>query len=692
MMERYEEKALLNYMDNLLADKAVHRCLDGSFWDWVMENPLLFGLSEQAELKEIEGLCRRRGSAVENRAVQQQSAVELLRAALKSRLRVVRSPGIGSLEKLLRAVAEVFALEPEESAVFGLLARFQCYAYLKQLASVLSGGNRGSFGSLEPFELISRMLGLPQTAVAAALHKNGRLVRSSLIEFDMYQVRAELNRRMNQMLNQRTKLKTARAVKNYLTGPVQKAALHWEDFGHLGDERELLAKIVGKAVQNREKGINILLYGEPGTGKTEFCKALVAKLGIELYAVAETDANNDEPSRLERLQSLKMLQSLLAGDLNSCILLDEAEDVFGGVRGPKPQSKIYMNRLLESNPAPVFWLTNSTQQIDPATLRRMTYCMKFSALPEERRLQMSLQECARQHVKVSPAAIAKITAELKPSPAVFANAVRAARLAGGGEAELLSVIENVGALLGVTRQATLDQLHSHDFSLELLNTDVDLTRLSVELKRKGRLDFSFCLSGYPGTGKSEFARWLSSQLGLPVLMKRASSLSSKWVGETEKNIAAAFAEAREKKQILVFDEADSFLLSRRQASHSWEVTQVNEMLTWMERHPYPFICTTNFDEKLDEAAFRRFTFKVRFDYLNRQQVRLAFRQFFGTEAPPEALRMTMLSPSDFAVVRKKCSFLEGAGGLELTEMLRQETAVKSGRTVQRSIGFLARSS
>ena len=152
------------------------------------------------------------------------------------------------------------------------------------------------------------------------------------------------------------------------------------------------------------------------------------------------------------------------------------------------------------------------------------------------------------------------------------------------------------------------------------------------------------------------------------------------------------SEAREKKQILVFDAADSFLLSRRQASHSWEVTEVNEMLTWMERHPYPFICTTNFDEKLDEAAFRRFTFKVRFDYLNRQQVRLAFRQFFGTEAPPEALRMTMLSPSDFAVVRKKCSFLEGAGGLELTEMLRQETAVKSGRTVQRSIGFLARSS
>ena len=88
-----------------------------------------------------------------------------------------------------------------------------------------------------------------------------------------------------------------------------------------------------------------------------------------------------------------------------------------------------------------------------------------------------------------------------------------------------------------------------------------------------------------------------------------------WVGGTEQQIAAAFAEARDAKQFLVFDEADSLLADRRLAQRSWEVNQVNEMLTWMESHPLPFACTTNFNERLDPATLRRFDFKIALDYL-----------------------------------------------------------------------------
>lgn len=52
-----------------------------------------------------------------------------------------------------------------------------------------------------------------------------------------------------------------------------------------------------------------------------------------------------------------------------------------------------------------------------------------------------------------------------------------------------------------------------------------------------------------------------------------------YVGETEQNIAKAFKEAKDKKALLIFDEADSFLQSRTNAQRSWEITQVNEMLT-----------------------------------------------------------------------------------------------------------------
>ena len=88
---------------------------------------------------------------------------------------------------------------------------------------------------------------------------------------------------------------------------------------------------------------------------------------------------------------------------------------------------------------------------------------------------------------------------------------------------------------------------------------------------------------------------------------------SAYVGETEQNIASAFAEAKSKGAMLVFDEADTFLQNRYNAVRSWEYSQVNEMLTQMESAEYPFVCTTNLIDTLDEAALRRFTFKIKFN-------------------------------------------------------------------------------
>jgi hypothetical protein len=85
--------------------------------------------------------------------------------------------------------------------------------------------------------------------------------------------------------------------------------------------------------------------------------------------------------------------------------------------------------------------------------------------------------------------------------------------------------------------------------------------------------------------------------------------------------------------------ADSLLRDRGLASRSWEVTQVNEMLTLMERHPFPFACTTNLAEALDPATARRFLFKIRFLAMSEDLAREAFRRTFGAE-PPAALAMS----------------------------------------------------
>ena len=68
--------------------------------------------------------------------------------------------------------------------------------------------------------------------------------------------------------------------------------------------------------------------------------------------------------------------------------------------------------------------------------------------------------------------------------------------------------------------------------------------------------------------RAPYVRYLAERLGLEVVQKRASDLMSMWVGQTEKIIARAFAEARDAGAFLVFDEADSLLADRRLAQRT----------------------------------------------------------------------------------------------------------------------------
>lgn len=147
-----------------------------------------------------------------------------------------------------------------------------------------------------------------------------------------------------------------------------------------------------------------------------------------------------------------------------------------------------------------------------------------------------------------------------------------------------------------------------------------------------------------------------------------------------------FQQARDEEKLLILDEADSLLSERSGAQRSWEVSQVNEMLTWMEDHPLPFICTTNLMDALDQASLRRFTFKIQFDYLTKEQVLRAFRHFFSQELPVGIDTLSHVTPGDFVTVRRKSNILSHLEDpVRLTKMLEQEQQVKS---VARSmIGF-----
>ena len=204
---------------------------------------------------------------------------------------------------------------------------------------------------------------------------------------------------------------------------------------------------------------------------------------------------------------------------------------------------------------------------------------------------------------------------------------------------------------------------------------------------RGETTLSFCLHGFSGTGKSAYARFIAKALGIEVIEKRASDLMSMFVGGTEKRIARAFEEAADRRAMLILDEADSFLRDRSSAVRSWEVSQVNEMLTWMERHPQPLVCTTNLAASLDAATVRRFLFKVEFNPLSPHQAREIFRRSFGVEPTSRLAQLRTLTPGDFDVVARKARVIDERDAAILVAMLADEVAAKPGARILR-VGFL----
>ena len=513
---------------------------------------------------------------------------------------------------------------------------------------------------------LAGLLGLSSGAFQSRLAADAPLMKAGLVSVD-YDGELEPVRRLHRLVHLPDE--SGVDVRGLLLDAAAPGELEWSDFDHVAEDRDHIEEVVAGALRSGARGVNVLVYGPPGTGKTEFCKTLAARLGADLYSVGEADDEGDEPARQERLQDLRFAQRLLAGGSGSMLLFDEMEDLlsdpadrwmplapFGSSRLRARGSKVYMNRLLERTPVPTLWTSNAARETCSTVLRRMTFALELRPPPCRTRARIWSRELERHGIEATEEDAGSLAREFDVAPGLASGAVAAASLCGG---DLTAVRRGVRSLSRVIsgEQPPADPGAPARFDPALIRADVDPVRLAERLEGTGKRRFSLCLQGPPGTGKSTFVRYLAERLGLQVTQKRASDLMSMWVGQTEQQIAAAFAEARAEESILVFDEADSLLADRRGAERSWEVSQVNEMLTWMESHPLPFACTTNFGEHLDSATLRRFTFKIALDYLTPVQSKAAFRVYFGTEAPPEIEELTTLTPGDFAVVRSKAEIL-----------------------------------
>ncbi len=695
MLSAYERQLLFFYLSNAASHLHHDSPEARELVDWVAENRDLVELKDESGKADEIRVGRRHET--EMSVLEWRRLREIFKSEY-SEESACEGARKNHMAQRLRHLGRKMALAPEDIAVIEILLHSHVQPIIESLiCSVFESGHR--FHRRRFFNvanlLLPWVLGLSARVFRTRFAPDAPLVKSGLVSVEE-DGDFEIIKRLFRLVSDRDD--SDLDVCRLLLDPAVPGELEWSDFDHVAEERDHIEKMMQGALHTRTTGVNVLVYGPPGTGKTEFCKTLACRLGANLYSVGEEDDRGDEPSRNERLQELRLAQHLLAPSRGSILLFDEMEDVLsdpGSGWNPFSRrgysylrsggSKVFMNRLLERAPVPTLWTSNSARETCPTVLRRMTFALELRQPPPRIQARIWRRELTRHGIEATEENARSLAREFDVTPGMASGAVAAARLCGG---DLETVRRGVRSLSRVMdgEKPPAAQGTPERFDPSLTRADIDPVEFAERLTKQGGKRFSICLQGPPGTGKSAFVRYLAERLGLQVTQKRASDLMSMWVGETEQQIATAFAEARTEGSILVFDESDSLLADRRRAVRSWEVIQVNEMLTWMESHPLPFACTTNFGENLDPATLRRFTFKIALDYLTRDQSQTAFRTYYALEAPVEVEDLTNLTPGDFALVRRKAQIL---GHLQepkaLAELLRAECEAKPNHS--RRVGF-----
>lgn len=599
----------------------------------------------------------------------------------------------------VRRLAGLVGLSSVDCRILEFAVMLHCERILDDVADHL-----GQLSTARVHHMLASILDLPQTEVRQALDGVGLLARSGLLAIERSGSSTLLNKLslMSDQFADRAFSSHADPVGMLRDAFAVSTPGHLSlmDFEHLRRPLDVLQPYLRKAVSQRRTGVNVLLYGAPGTGKNQLVKALAAALGCELFEVSSEDEDGDPVSGAQRLRAYRAAQSVLSIS-RSMILFDEVQDIFEltererGGGSPASGRKAWINRMLEGNPIPAFWLANSIHSIDPAFLRRFDMVLETPVPPIAQRTKI-LEEAFGPVVGTRD--LERIAACEKLTPAVAARAASVVAFVGSD----LGPVQATDAVLMLVDQALRAQGHrgltgkakaeSEIYDPRYTHADADMAELADGLKesRSGRL----CLFGPPGTGKTAWAHWLARQLEMPLLLRRASDLMSKWVGGNERNIAAAFAQAKDERAILLIDEVDSFLRERGGAHRSWEVSLVNEMLTQMEVFDGIFVASTNLMQGMDSAALRRFDLKVKFDYLRTDQsweLLVNYTQRLGLDSPATALkqrldRLEFLAPGDFAAAARQHRFRRFQSADDLIRSVEADSALKNIRA--RPIGFI----
>jgi hypothetical protein len=249
---------------------------------------------------------------------------------------------------------------------------------------------------------LSVLLAIPENEVKAALSSEAVLIQTGLIKIDRSY--------KNCLSSKLEPLSTEFSVRllsdigspidwlrdMILVSPPPQLTL--SNYSHLKKDLDLLLPYLERCVRDRKKGVNIFIYGTPGTGKTQLTRLLAQHLNRPIYEVSCEDSDGDSVNGEQRLCTIRAAQYFLK-NTTSLLLFDEVEDVFGNNhfsqgRFQAQTRKAWVNHLLEENAVPTFWLCNDIDNVDSAFIRRFDWVLEMPIPPRKERENIIRHHCS----------------------------------------------------------------------------------------------------------------------------------------------------------------------------------------------------------------------------------------------------------------------------------------------------------
>jgi SpoVK/Ycf46/Vps4 family AAA+-type ATPase len=416
----------------------------------------------------------------------------------------------------------------------------------------------------------------------------------------------------------------------------------------LDSHRSIVEKILLLWQNGEHKMPLVQLWGTEESTKLAVAKNACSRLGLNLWQMD----GEFIPSKYDEIETLTKFWCREAALLESGLYIS-AEEV-------EPATQKVIRRLIEEIPGPVFigvrepWISMKLQTISlqikkPKKAEQQKLWSTVLALgllePDQKEIskitgQFDLSAESIQESSITAFKLSKNSSEIYKILWDTCRTVSRPRLSELTQ-EIIPIARMNDLVLPEKEKRLLNEIAIH-----VAQRSKVYGEWGFEAKSSRGLGITVLFSGSSGTGKTMAADVLANELQLDLFRIDLSSVVSKYIGETEKNLRRVFDAAEGGGAILFFDEADALFGKRSEVKDShdrYANIEISYLLQRMENYSGLAILSTNMKKALDPAFTRRIRFMVEFPFPDQKSREEIWKHIFPTNTPTNNLNLKHLA-------------------------------------------------